>query len=755
VSHWYFQPILDSYGIVAATATVLVLLLLIGPAFRRTTRTKRAVLILLRLLVIAAIVVSMLRPTHVSTTRRPQTAVLIVLFDQSRSMQLPHAASQQSRWDAQLHSIRQAEPMLQALADKMEVRVYSYGRQLHALELSEKGLVLPPSPDGSQTDIGTNLHEALQREVGKRLAGVVLLGDGRQTAFAPAVEIQEAGRELARLGYPLYTVPFGPPTDTVQARDVAVENLQDQYTVFVKNEVPVHASVRVHGYVNRTIPVEMVVAKPGGATETIGPVQVTAREDGEQVPVELHYVPEQTGSYKLTLRAAEQAGELVTKNNQLSAFLRVLEGGLKILYLEGDLREEQKFIRRSLAGSPDMDVDFMWIDHRARDRWPVDVADRFRDPQYDVFVLGDLDAQALGEANLGLLAEAVGQGKGLALLGGFHSFSAGGYQKTPLADVMPIVMDLRERQDFDAPILRALHLDGPLRMVPIRAHPVVSLASDAANAAAWSRLPPLNGANRFGGIKEAAGVRVIAETERGGPLLVVGEYGRGRVLALAGDSTYRWCMHGYEAEHKRFWRQVILWLVRREDLQQDEVWVKLAQRRFQPDSRITFETGVNNPTGEAIAEAVLRAELVGPDQGRSDLRLVRDGKKWTGTVESLKVPGDYAIIVTAELDGKSLGSARGEFLVFDHDIELSNSAADHDQLARLAALTSEFGGRMVAPEQLPALFEEIRDRPPAMDIEVQTKWQLADTPQDAWAVFLLFVTILTTEWFLRKKWGLV
>jgi hypothetical protein len=56
---------------------------------------------------------------------------------------------------------------------------------------------------------------------------------------------------------------------------------------------------------------------------------------------------------------------------------------------------------------------------------------------------------------------------------------------------------------------------------------------------------------------------------------------------------------------------------------------------------------------------------------------------------------------------------------------------------------------------LPALFEEIRDRPPAMDIEVQTKWQLADTPQDAWAVFLLFVTILTTEWFLRKKWGLV
>jgi hypothetical protein len=292
-------------------------------------------------------------------------------------------------------------------------------------------------------------------------------------------------------------------------------------------------------------------------------------------------------------------------------------------------------------------------------------------------------------------------------------------------------------------------------MIPVRPHAVVSLTSDAANASAWQQLPPLSGANKFVGVKEAAGVRVIAESDKGDPLLVVGEYGRGRVLALAGDSTYRWCMHGHEAAHKRFWRQVILWLVRREDLQQDQVWVKLAQRRFQPDARITFTAGVTSPAGEMLEQAVLQAELVGPDQARRELRLVRDGKAWTGTIESLKAPGDYAIVVTAEQHGKALGAARGEFLVFDHDIELSNSAADHDQLARLAALTSEFGGRMVAPEQLPALLEEIRDRPPAMDIEVQTKWQLADTPHDAWGLFLLFVALLTAEWFLRKKWGLV
>jgi hypothetical protein len=175
---------------------------------------------------------------------------------------------------------------------------------------------------------------------------------------------------------------------------------------------------------------------------------------------------------------------------------------------------------------------------------------------------------------------------------------------------MPITMDRLERQDFDAPLRQDLHLAGPLRMRPSGSHPLTSLASDAENAAAWERLPPLAGANKFVAVKEAAGVRVVAETEAGQPLLVVGEYGRGRVAAMAGDSTYRWAMQGFDAAHRRFWRQVVLWLVGREDREQDQVWVKLDQRRFQPDARVTFTAGVTSPSGEPIADAQLRCELI-------------------------------------------------------------------------------------------------------------------------------------------------
>jgi hypothetical protein len=135
--------------------------------------------------------------------------------------------------------------------------------------------------------------------------------------------------------------------------------------------------------------------------------------------------------------------------------------------------------------------------------------------------------------------------------------------------------------------------------------------------------------------------------------------------------------------------------------------------------------------------------------------LTADGDQWTGAIDSVETPGDYQIDVTGEFEGQVIGMAQGEFLVFDRDIELSNPTADLDQLGRLAAMTKEVGGRLIAPEQLDALLEELRDRPPEMDIEVQTKWQLGDRPRDAWTLLLVLVGLLSTEWVLRKRWGLV
>jgi len=93
--------------------------------------------------------------------------------------------------------------------------------------------------------------------------------------------------------------------------------------------------------------------------------------------------------------------------------------------------------------------------------------------------------------------------------------------------------------------------------------------------------------------------------------------------------------------------------------------------------------------------------------------------------------------------------------VFDQDKEKSISAADPDQLRRLADQTSQWGGESVTPDEFSTLLDKILQNPPEMKIEIPEKWRLGDTWQDGLCFILLFVFLLGIEWGLRKKWGMV
>jgi hypothetical protein len=347
----------------------------------------------------------------------------------------------------------------------------------------------------------------------------------------------------------------------------------------------------------------------------------------------------------------------------------------------------------------------------------------------------------------------VGRGKGLLMIGGLASFGRGHYVGTPLEEVLPVMLDPLEASVGEGPLADRFFLPGPVGMVPTGRHPITQLAADASeNQQIWSRLPPLDWAHRFSGPKAAPGVRVLLQTPGGQPLLVAGEYGAGRTLAFAGESTYRWPLWGFAREHNRFWRQVILWLVGRDDLARDEVWVKLDQRRLFPGGRLGISAGVRlaQQTSDAVQ---LRATLLHPEGRRETVPLALQNDSFRGFVQPAQ-PGDYALEVQALLGEQPLGTARAEFVVYDRDVELSTPAADPDLMASLAAWTAQEGGRALAPEELPGVLKELGQR--AIEYEVrQTRWKLSDSAADAWLVLLVFTALLTSEWYLRKRWGLV
>ena len=110
--------------------------------------------------------------------------------------------------------------------------------------------------------------------------------------------------------------------------------------------------------------------------------------------------------------------------------------------------------------------------------------------------------------------------------------------------------------------------------------------------------------------------------------------------------------------------------------------------------------GANSATGEPIADAAYKAEIVLPDTPGGHWPLVRQDEQMAGSFHETQMAGDYAIEVTATLKDQPLGSTRARFLVFRQDLELDNASADAPTLESLAAMT---GGQSLAPKELPDL----------------------------------------------------
>jgi uncharacterized membrane protein len=503
--------------------------------------------------------------------------------------------------------------------------------------------------------------------------------------------------------------------------------------------------------VNLPIAVELVIEDSSGKQTVLGPVQHKANDDGQLIDLAFNFTPQETGQYRLTLRAAEQSGELVTKNNEMTAFLTVRDGGLKVLYLDTRLPYEFGAIKRALGGAEDIQLDMQWIKTNERDRWPKDFSELFRNPQYDVFILGTVPAAAFTAESITALRDAVDAGKGLMLIGGDYSYGPGRWAATPAAELLPLLLDIKEAQDFDAQWRKDRHWEGQLQMLPARAHYITNLAASAQeNRALWESLPPLNGANRFD--KLTAQAMVLAETPDRKPLLVARNYGTGRVLAFAGDTTWQWAMHGQLDAHRRFWRQSILWLAHKDDEQKDTIWIDLVQRRFNPGGRVEFTTGIKRGDGGSAENITLTAQVVRPDGVRESARLVPEGGKFLGLFKETAKPGNYTIEV------KTPGieePARTRFVVLDEDLELANPSASPDAFDALSEVTKAFGGKRVAREDLIAILKKIKDSPPELQEQVQERFELGRTLGTAWLFFVMIVGLMSGEWYLRKKWGLV
>ena len=754
------------------------------PRVRHLPPGTRRTLLALRIAGALLLTFALLRPELRREDTETERPAILFLADVSRSMTVQDGPGGARRFDSLRAALDASAGAIEALGEEMEIAFATFDAARNPPSAPEEGgeptadpaAFLPEEPTGDRTALGAVLAELSRSDA--EVTTVVLLTDAAQRALPPDdADPGAAAKLLGEAGVRVVGVPFGSDGSPTAGLDLSVEELRVDPVVFEKKKVPVSGVVRIVGAPGREFRVRLLTESPPargpGDESTLVPVEPTddARPlvlvrpttGNEEIPVELTFVPQTPGEVKLALQIEPVDGELKQTNNQRATVVSVRAGGIRVLYFDR-VRPEVNALRR-VNLSDKIQLDFVELPARPNALSPGLrlEAELFEPGRYDAFVIGDVAADAFREGRrdfLPDLAARVEDGAGLMMTGGLNSFGPGGWGATPLRHVLPVELPRGGAvDDFDP----RTQIDGEVPMTPTRQgaqNYLMLLADPESNAAVWRELPVLGGANRLE-LKRNLPADVLAVGPNDEPLLIAYEYGRSRVLAFAGDTTWLWPLAGFDAEHARFWRQVVLWLTRKEEDASGPVFVTVEPRNVVPGRPARLKLGARDADGNPVADARFQIEVTAPDGEITTLSPRAAGAGSPGVFRAeaadTDAPGDYWVRVRATsppASGDAVGTLLGpdavtRFVVDPRDLELDNPAADRALLDEIARATA---GSVVQPEELPAFLARWADEPPAAaESTVLTRVPL----YDRWWLPLVFVGLLGTEWYLRKKKGLV
>jgi hypothetical protein len=725
---------------VVAIASLTVMILTIWAYRQRlkgSTGAWRWVALGLRLAAVVLCLLAALRPSINLPEKKKQAAAVIFLIDKSKSLMLNDEVNGQSRWQVALKALEDAKKSVSEKLTDIDIKVFSFDSTLHDEQVDKD-----TKADGRETALGGAMLEAVKRVPGVSIASLVIIADGaNNSGIPPLVAADQLKAKLIRA----ITVGVGDENAGAGSKDIAVTDFQIGPTVFVKNQPEIRGTISARGFANKSIDVELYVE---GELLPVAKTTIRPTSGAEIIPVTgLKYLPQTPGEKRVTLKVKPQEGELVKTNNDFTTYLTVLKGGLKVLYVQGpNFSWEPRYLTRGLDAAKEIHVDLKVIRQPAiGDRGLLEDTD-LAPGNYDVFILGDLPADHLTPRQQQLLASNVARGgAGLIMLGGRSSFGEGGWGNTPVAGILPVAVRVGDGQIEPPEGLKFQPNTVGLQNFILRLAP-----TPEESRRLWDLLPPLTGTNRFGQPKPAADVLAQAQGVSREPLMVSMTMGQGRTVAFGGE-TWPWARAGDEGRmaHIRFWRQAILWLAHKEDQGESEVKVKLDRRRLAVGQKLDLTAWARDAKKEPVYDvqfetAITRVDV--SDAKPESVSLFQQGDESRGSYFASGEPGEYRVEVVGRKNGKEIGHDAARFNVYQDDRELENPAADRGLLRQIAEIT---GGQFVAPEELGKQLA-------SLDAGATERVSLTEKRiWDNWYFFLIFATLLTLEWWLRKRKGWV
>ena len=628
----------------------------------------------------------------------------------------------------------------ESIGEKVDVSYHTFGSET---QMVSDESVLPESMLSElvaadlKTSIATSL-ESVAKSGGAPPAGIILLSDGIDSGSSQRAE--SVLRDLGARGIPVYTVPIG----LTYPDDVSIRNIVMQEVAYSGDRVPVRVQLQSKGYEKRTARLSVLLNGRRVSSRTI------RFEGGLQFAnIDFRVDVYEKGAVQIDVVIEPFEDEVSVKNNRVERSVRIVNEKINVLYIEGNARWEFRYLRAILKRDPRIDATFVASNvgpEIARnspehiERFPDNLEDAF---QYDLVILGDVDASFFSDEELALLEELVrDRGASLLMLCG-PMYSPGSYAGTPVQTMLPVRFDPDAKwEEVGASVYPVLTPEG-------RSSLVMTLENEKElNDRIWGRMAPMDQLPPLLAAKPGATVLAVlsdnSARDQGYPLVAWQRYGTGKCMSIATDRLWRLRYRTGDKYHWRVWSQCIQFMTlsrlmgehKRIRLETDRsiyplgdqcrVYAHVLDDSFEPVVQPRFDVFVTGLDGGPAKERV----SLRPDRGHPGL--------YEGYFAS-PISGRYRVEPN-ENDQRISNTT--EFQVTDLNRELADTNVDLENLQRIATLT---GGECLSMQELPKLAARLDCQP--ITTEARSERSLWD---NGW-VALLLVSLVGMEWILRRR----
>jgi uncharacterized membrane protein len=697
---------------------------------------RSAVVWLLQTAFLALLLLMLWQPALSVATLKPQQNIVAVLVDDSKSMAL--ADNGATRHDQTIKTLNSG--LLDDLKKRFQVRLYRLGDNVARIEKTDQLNGSAPA-----TRIADGLRQVAAESASLPVGAIVLLSDGAENAGGIDLETVSALRQHR---IPVHTVGYG--LETIN-QDIELTALDVPTRTLADSRVMAQVTLRQRGYSGQRV---RVTLRDSG--KALASQDIVLKNDGTEQTESILFNAGSAGARNIEASIDVQKNETNAHNNAVTRVMDVDGTKPKVLYIEGEPRWEFKFIRRAIEEDKTLKlVTMLRTTQNKIYRQGIDTPDELVNgfptkPEelfaYQGLVIGSVEANWFTPAQQELIKEfADRRGGGVLFLAGRFGLSDGGYNQVPFNDLLPV----------DLPASKNVYHPQAAAMVELTAAGRDSLVTRLEdnpdrNAERWKKMPYLMNWQEPGSPKR--GALVLLEMAPAGstrklPLLITQNYGHGRTAVFATSGSWRWQMQQPVADmtHEMFWQQMLRWTVAGSP---GRLVVSTPKSLLADETRLHLRAEARDKAYQIAGDADVRAHIMGPD-GLSDDVVLRPDPKERGVFvadwEAPK-PGSYLAEVVSRRGEEELGR---DVLTFRREDGIAENFHTEQNRELLEKLAQQTGGRYYRPNEARRLGSEIEYSESGISVrETRDLWNMP-------IVFLIALMLRSSEWLLRRKWGVI